>query len=115
MQKGEVWTLNLDPTLGAEIRKTRPVVIISEDAIGILPLRVVVPFTEWKNRYALAPWLIRIDPDPQNGLRKTSAADAFQLRSVSTSRFVLKLGEITRDALREIIEAVQVIIGATQD
>ena len=43
MFRGEVWRLNLDPTIGAEMRKTRPVVIVSADEIGLLPLKVVVP------------------------------------------------------------------------
>ena len=54
MLKGEIWSINLDPTIGAEIKKTRPAVIVSEDAIGVLPLRVIVPLTDWKDRYAIA-------------------------------------------------------------
>ena len=77
MRRGEVWLINLDPTIGAEIQKTRPAIIVNEDAIGILPLRVIVPLTDWKARYEIAPWMVRIDPDTQNGLRKPSAADAF--------------------------------------
>jgi mRNA interferase MazF len=46
MRRGEVWLINLDPTVGAEIRKTRPAVIVNDDAIGALPLRVIVPLTE---------------------------------------------------------------------
>jgi mRNA interferase MazF len=37
LRKGDVWLINLDPTIGAEIKKTRPAVIVSEDAIGVLP------------------------------------------------------------------------------
>jgi len=44
MNKGEIWLINLDPTIGAEIKRTRPAVIVNEDAIRILPLRVIV---EW--------------------------------------------------------------------
>jgi len=50
MRRGEIWLINLDPTVGAEIRKTRPAVIVNDDAIGILPLKVIVPVTDWKNR-----------------------------------------------------------------
>jgi mRNA interferase MazF len=70
VQRGEIWLINLDPTIGAEIKKTRPAVIASHDAIGILPLKVIVPITEWKDRYAVAPWMVRLDPDGQNGLRQ---------------------------------------------
>jgi len=59
VQRGEIWLINLDPTIGAEIRKSRPAVIVNDDAIGILPLKVIVPITEWKEQYAAAPWLVR--------------------------------------------------------
>jgi mRNA interferase MazF len=62
MLRSEIWLINLDPTVGSEIRKTRPAVIVSDDAIGILPLKVIVPITEWKDRYAVAPWLVRLEP-----------------------------------------------------
>jgi mRNA interferase MazF len=112
MRKGEVWLINLDPTIGAEIRKTRPAVIVSEDAIGVLPLRVIVPLTDWKERYSVASWMIPITPDAQNGLAKTSAADAFQIRSVSQERFVQRIGALNSDQIRQILKAVQIVIGA---
>jgi mRNA interferase MazF len=111
MRKGEVWLINLDPTVGAEIRKTRPTVIVSEDAIGVLPLRIIVPLTDWKERYVIAPWLVRIDPDANNGLSKSSAADAFQIRSVSQGRFVSRLGRLGEVHLQDILKAIQVVIG----
>jgi mRNA interferase MazF len=112
VRKGEIWLINLDPTIGAEIRKTRPAVIVSEDTIGILPLRVIVPLTDWKERYSVAPWMTPIAPDAQNGLAKTSAADAFQIRSVSQERFVQCIGALNSDQIRPILKAVQIVIGA---
>lgn len=46
MYRGEVWQIHLELMIGAEIKKTRPVVIVSSDIVGVLPLRVVVPLTE---------------------------------------------------------------------
>jgi mRNA interferase MazF len=112
MLKGEVWLINLDPTVGAEIQKTRPAVIVSEDAIGVLPLRVIVPLTDWKERYEIAPWMVRIDADPSNGLSKASAADAFMLRPVSQVRFARRTGKISTAQLKAILKAIQVVIGA---
>jgi mRNA interferase MazF len=42
-KRGEIWLVSLDPTIGAEIRKTHPAIIISSDYIGKLPLKLVVP------------------------------------------------------------------------
>jgi mRNA interferase MazF len=110
MRRGEVWLINLDPTIGSEIRKTRPAVIVNDDTIGILPLRVIVPITAWQERYAIAPWLVRLDPDAENGLDKPSAADAFQVRSVSQTRFVRQLGKVSAQALQNITRALAIVL-----
>ncbi|WP_051086145.1 type II toxin-antitoxin system PemK/MazF family toxin [Sediminispirochaeta bajacaliforniensis] len=55
-QRGELWWINFDPTIGAEISKQRLAVVVSPDSVGKLPLRIVVPVTEWKDRYASYPW-----------------------------------------------------------
>lgn len=110
MKRGEVWLLNLDPTIGAEIRKTRPVIIVNDNALGILPLKIVVPITDWKSRYAQAPWMIKVDPTKDNGLRKTSAADTFQIRSVSKERFVKRVGRVNEAILERISLAFTLIL-----
>jgi mRNA interferase MazF len=110
MNRGEIWFINLDPTVGAEIKKTRPVVIVNDDAIGILPLRVIVPITEWKDRYAVAPWMVRLEPDAENNLDKPSVADAFQVRSVAQERFVRRLGKLSDSAMQEITRALAVVL-----
>lgn len=79
MKQGEIWLINLDPTVGAEIRKTRPAVIVNDNALGKLPLKIIVPITDWKPQYAVALWMTKLEPNKQNGLDKASAADAFQI------------------------------------
>jgi mRNA interferase MazF len=44
ISKGEVWLVNLDPTIGDEIRKMRPAVVVNRDALGVLVLRLAVAF-----------------------------------------------------------------------
>ena len=58
-RKGEVWLVNLDPTLGDEMRKLRPAVVMSRDALGVLALRAVVPFTNWQDKFRECEWLVR--------------------------------------------------------
>jgi mRNA interferase MazF len=69
--KGEVWLVNLDPTIGDEIRKMRPAVVVSRDALGILALRVIAPITAWQDRFNGSDWLVRDDPDSTFASRKT--------------------------------------------
>src|SRR5258706_5440366 len=102
MKKGEVWIVNLDPTIGSEIKKSRPCVIISRDSVGVLPVKVVVPITEWHDRYAQAAWIIRLNPTPDNGLSKVSGADTLQIRAVSHQRFSRKIGELSSEELRSV-------------
>ncbi|MGV3538252.1 MAG: type II toxin-antitoxin system PemK/MazF family toxin [Rufibacter sp.] len=102
MKQGEVWLINLDPTVGSEIKKTRPADIVNDNALGKLPLKVIVPLTDWKDRYEIAPWMVKILPDKMNGLSKPSAADCFQVRSLSELRFAKKLGKISSEQLEEI-------------
>jgi len=102
MKQSEVWLINLEPTVGAEIKKTRPAIIVNDDSLGKLPLRIIVPVTDWKDRYELAPWMIKIEPNHKNGLTKKSSADCFQVRSLSHERFVKKLGIIAEPIMKEI-------------
>jgi len=110
VRRGEVWLINLDPTVGAEIKKTRPAVIVNDDAVGALPLRVIVPLTEWKERFAVAPWLVRVEPDAENALEKASAADSFQVRSVSQQRFVRLLGKLSDPAMQDVTRALATVL-----
>jgi mRNA interferase MazF len=110
MRRGEVWRINLDPTIGAEIRKARPVIIVSDDEIGVLPLKVVVPVTDWKDRYEEVVWMTKIEPNKENGLSKTSSADAFQVRSVSQERFIEKFGKVSDEKLEEITESLAIVL-----
>ncbi len=110
MRRGEIWLINLDPTVGAEIKKTRPAVIVSDDAVGRLPLKVIVPITDWKDRYAIAPWMVKLEPDRDNNLEKISAADAFQVRSVAQERFVKRVGQASETALADIAHALAVVL-----
>lgn len=110
--RGEVWLLRFDPVQGAEIGKQRPAVVVSLPSIGKLPLRIVVPLTAWKPKYATVPWLVHIGPRKRNGLNKESAADCFQVKSVSVERFATRLGELHADEIEEISAAIALCVGA---
>ena len=110
MKRNEIWWINLDPTIGQEIQKIRPCIIVNDDAIGILPLRVIVPLTDWKERYSAADWMVKIEADNQNLLTKASSVDCFQVRSVSTNRFSHTKGGIIADSDMRLIERALAIV-----
>jgi mRNA interferase MazF len=105
MKQSEIWLINLDPTIGAEIKKTRPAIIVSDNSLGKLPLKIIVPLTDWKEKYEIAPWMVYIKPDSNNNLTKVSAADCFQIRSIAEERFIRKIGKISSGNLEDIKEA----------
>ncbi|WP_293158186.1 MULTISPECIES: type II toxin-antitoxin system PemK/MazF family toxin [unclassified Microcoleus] len=110
MRRGEIWLVTLEPTVGAEIGKTRPAVIVSDETVGILLLEVIVPITDWKDRYAERNWMVRLEPSGENGLIKVSAADTFQVRSVSQQRFVRQLGSLSETFMEEIADALTIVL-----
>lgn len=110
MKRGEVWDVNLDPTIGAEIRKTRPCVIVSRDGLGALPLRVIVPLTEWDARFASAPWHVPVAKSRRSGLTKASSADAVQVRSIAVERLVRRRGQLDDATMRRITDALLLVL-----
>ncbi len=109
-RRGEIWWVNLDPTVGAEIRKRRPAIVVSSDAVGRLPLKLIAPITEWKDAFAGNLWHVRIDPDPVNGLDKASAVDTLQLRGVDIRRFVSRIGSVSIPLMDEIAAAIAAVV-----
>lgn len=110
-QKGEIWLVNFDPKISSEIGKIRPAVVVSSNAIGILPLRIVVPITSWQHKFENTPWLVKISRNQTNGLSNDSAADTFQVKSISTDRLVKKIGLVTHNKLQEITDGIMLCLG----
>ena len=110
-RRGEVWRVDLEPTRGAEMQKTRPAIVLSRAGVGRLPLRLIVPLTGWDERFAGSAWLVRVDPAAGSGLTKPSAADAFQVRGAALERFGDRLGTLPDEAVTRIVEAVALTIG----
>src|SRR5438045_303019 len=110
-RRGEIWLIDFDPSVGAEIRKLRPALVVSLDSIGRLPLRIVVPITDWKPGYSAYPWFVRIPVTAKNGLSKDSGADAFQTKSVSVARFKHRLGSVTSTQIDHVASAIALCVG----
>jgi mRNA interferase MazF len=109
-KRGDIWLANFDPTVGAEIKKVRPAVIVSSDGVGKLPIKLIAPITDWKEYYAGNIWHIKIEPDATNNLRKASAVDVLQLRGMDVQRFIRKIGECSTEIMEEIAAAVAAIV-----
>jgi mRNA interferase MazF len=93
------------------MQKIRPALIVNANDFGKLPLKIIVPITDWKKRYCIVPWMLKLVPSATNRLTKESAADCFQIRCVSQERLIKKIGHITSDELEEIKSRIASVIG----
>ena len=112
MKQGDIWQIVLDPAIGAEMKKTRPALLINDDALGKLPLKIIVPITDWKEQYGNYPWMVKVTPNKQNGLSKVSAVDCFQIRSIAIERLVVHIGLVEPEIIAQVQEAINKVIGA---
>lgn len=90
-RRGEVWRADLEPARGAEMNKSRPVVVLSTEDVGRLPIKLVAPITAWSPGKDHI-WLVRVRPTKHNGLSKESCVDTMQVRCLSLARFAVRLG-----------------------
>ena len=109
MKQGEVWQINLDPTIGSEMKKVRPCIILNSNIVGELALKVIAPLTDFKEHYRVVPWMVVIEPNSQNGLKKISAIDLFQVRSLSQKRLVKKIGSVDKEILVACKESLDIV------
>jgi mRNA interferase MazF len=99
-RRGEVHLVRLDPTLGSEIRKTRPCVVVSPDELNQhLRTVVVAPMTTGGHAY---PWRVRCRFQRRSGF---VALD--QLRTVDLERLVKRVGELSSGALTDVLQSLQ--------
>jgi mRNA interferase MazF len=114
-KRGEIWLVELNPTRGQEIQKTRPVVVISSDSFNSIPLRIIIPITSWQDKFSNRPFMVQINADSENGLERDSAGNVLQVRSLSTERFVRSLGKISANVIKELLSGLIICVDYESD
>ena len=110
MKAGEIYWVNLDPTIGNEIKKRRPVVVLNGGHDKHRKLAIVVPVPAWSSYWEKNPFFVSLEPNTKNGLKKKSGVDCFQIRAVSHNRFTEKIGEISNDEINQIKRSITLIL-----
>jgi mRNA interferase MazF len=107
-KRGSVYLVNFDPTIGAEIKKTRPAVIISNDVANQYSPIVIVAAITGRAEPKFDEVLIKA---PEAGLTKPSVIQPNQIRSIDKRRLVKKLGDLSKETISDLDIALQITLG----
>ncbi|MDO8739067.1 type II toxin-antitoxin system PemK/MazF family toxin [Candidatus Deferrimicrobium sp.] len=101
MDRGDVWWVNLEPSIGGEIRKKRPAIIVSNNAANKFLNRVqVIPITSNTDRLFPSEAYVTV-------AGKKGKAMADQLATVSKQRLTKRIGSISDDEMNMVAEAIK--------
>ncbi len=107
MKRGEVWWINFDPSIGGEIQKKRPAIIVSNDASNKYLNRVqVMPLTTSADRLYPSEAYVML-----KGKKRKAIAD--QLTTVSKMRLLNRVGRSSNADLKGVERAIKVQLGLT--
>src|SRR5438552_17601542 len=113
-KRGEIYLTALDPTLGREIKKARPALIIQNDVSNRLTeITIVAPITSTV-RFPLNPVHVLLPADQTTGLSVVSVALFNQIRAVDKLRLIKKLGSVDEETLTGVDEAISISLGLTR-
>jgi mRNA interferase MazF len=105
MKRGDVWWVNFEPSVGSEIRKARPAVIVSNNSANRYLNRVqVVPLTSSTGKCYPSEAVVEL-----NGLENKAMAD--QIATVDKKRFTKKAGEMSINDMKQIEHAIKIQLG----
>jgi mRNA interferase MazF len=106
-RRGEIYLVNFDPTIGAEIKKTRPALIVQNDTSNRhSPITIVAAITS-KFDDELYPTEVFIEA-PVGGLTADSVVLLNQIRSIDRKRLVKRLGAVKPETMDEVDQALRI-------
>ncbi len=108
-ERGEIYLVCLDPTIGSEINKTRPALIISNDINNQAAQTVtVIPITSSTKKVYPFETLLS---SQESGLPKSSKAKCNQIRTIDKKRLLQSLGKVSKKELKEIEDSLSIHLG----
>ena len=112
-QRGEIYLVSFDPTVGAEIQKTRPALVLQNNVANEhSPITIVAAITSQLDD-PLYPTEVLVQP-PEGGLTVESVVLLNQLRSIDKQRLVKRLGKLTNETMTLVDQAIQVSLGLVE-
>lgn len=112
-QRGEVYLVSFDPTIGAEIQKTRPALVLQNDVSNeYSPITIVAAITS-KFDEPLYPTEVLIQA-PEGGLTINSVALLNHIRSIDKQRLIKRLGKLEESTMKQVNQAIQISLGLVE-
>ena len=110
VKRGDIWLVNLDPTIGHEIRKSRPAVIIQNDLGNkYSPITIIAPVTS-QNIEKIYPIEVLLNKK-NSGLEKDSKILLNQIRAIDKRRLAKKIGKVDNEIIDKINDAIKISLG----
>ncbi len=107
VKRGDIFYANLDPVVGRETGKTRPVLVIQND-IGNMhsPTTIIAVITEYSEKKASYPICVAIKK--KNGLKKDSVVNLSQIRTIDKNRLIApKSGKLAKESMKQVDNALK--------
>lgn len=106
-RRGEIWLVSLDPTVGHEVKKTRPAIVVTNDIYNehnwvVLVIPLTSSTTAAYDQVAIVP--------PDGGVSNPSVTLPDQLRGVDRKRLVKRIGAVDTDTLRQIDHSLKIVL-----
>ena len=106
-RRGEIWLVAFDPTVGHEVRKTRPAVVVTNDSYNkhnwvVLVVPLTTRNTAEYDQVLIAP--------PEGGLTSMSATLPDQMRAIDRQRLVKCLGTLSQDSMSRIDQTLKIVL-----
>lgn len=112
-KRGEIYLVSFAPTIGAEIQKTRPALVLQNDVSNeYSPITIVAAITSRFDEI-LYPTEVAIQP-PEGGLSVNSVVLLNQIRSIDKQRLVKRLGNLTEVTMEQVNQAIEISLGLVE-
>ncbi len=113
VKRGDIWLVNLDPTVGHEIKKSRPAVIIQNDLGNkYSPITIIAPITS-QNIDKTYPIEVILDKK-NSGLEKNSKVLLNQIRAIDKRRLIKKLGRVDYISMNKVNDSLKISLGLVE-
>jgi mRNA interferase MazF len=111
LRRGDIYLVRFDPTVGHEIQKTRPALVIQNDVSNQYSSLTLVAAMTSKVSDVTYPVEVIVEPAAVNGLSARSAVKLDQIRTVDRRRLIKRLGTVGNETMKQVDQAIKISLG----